>query len=517
MIADCEPLPDDPGALKALVLEGRRELARAQDANMRLWEALRQLQRAQFGRKSEKLDPDQLGLGMEETEQAIAEAQSPDATRPASQSGPRSVNRGALPAHLPREEIVVAPLDTSCPCCGGRMHIMGEDRSERLDVIPAQFKVIVTRRPKYACRACEGAVVQAPAPARLIEGGIPTEGLVAHVLVSKYADHCPLYRQAQIYARQGVYLDRSTLADWVGRAAALLAPVQARLFEVLKASPKLFADETRAPVLDPGGRKVKLGQLWAYARDDRPWGGNDPPGIVYCYAAGRGVDHVKAHLEGFSGILQTDGYTAYKGLVKTRDGSAPIMLAFCWAHLRRRLYEIAVGGNAPLAEDALRQIAVLYAIEDPIRGQSAERRREIRQTRTRPLIDAFRAWLDATLARISGRGKLADIIRYALRHWDGLIRFLDDGRIEIDSNTVERSIRPIALTRKNALFAGHDRGGVHWGIIASLIETCKINAVDPQAYLADVLTRLVNSWPMRQIDELLPWAYVTPTPDRAVA
>jgi transposase len=246
-------------------------------------------------------------FAMEETEQALAEAQSQDesadATLNASHKRPRSINRGALPAHLPREEIVIEPEDKSCPCCGSAMHVMGEDRSERLDVIPAQFKVIVTRRPKYACRACEEAVVQAPAPSRLIEGGIPTESLIAHVLVSKYADHSPLYRQAQIYARQGIELDRSTLADWVGQAAALLAPVQARLFEILKSSPKLFADETRAPVLDPGRKKVKLGQLWAYARDDRPWGGSDPPAVVYCYAPGRGTEHCRAHLAGFSGIL----------------------------------------------------------------------------------------------------------------------------------------------------------------------------------------------------------------------
>jgi transposase len=527
-MTDADPLPDDLELLKALVREGRRELAakdaelaRAQDVNARLWETLRQLQRTQFGRKSEKLDPDQFGLGMEETEQAIAEARSQDemvdATLKASRESKRSVNRGALPAHLLREEIVIEPENKSCPCCGAAMHGMGEDRSERLDVVPAQFKVIVTRRPKYACRTCEEAVVQAPAPARLIEGGIPTEKLIAHVLVSKYADHCPLYRQAQIYARQGIDLDRSTLADWVGRAAALLAPVHARLFEILKASPKLFADETRAPILDPGRKKVKLGQLWAYARDDRPWGGDDPPAVVYCYASGRGSEHVRAHLEGFSGILQTDGYAAYKELVKTREASAPIVLSFCWAHLRRGFYKIAVGGNAPLAEDALRQIGALYKIEDQIRGQSAEQRQSARNAKTRPLVDAFKNWLDATLARVPGRSKLADAIRYAIRHWQGLIRFLDDGRIEIDSNTVERSMRPIALTRKNALFAGHDRGGVHWGIIASLIETCKINAVDPQAYLADVLSRLVNGWPMRKIDDLLPWAYATSQPICAVA
>lgn len=467
MIAGRETLPDDADQLKALLFETRQELSRAKDANARLWDALRQLQRAQFGRKSEKLDPDQLHLGMEDTEQAIAEAQSEaaatSATPSASRKEPRAVNRGALPTHLPREEIVIAPEHKGCPCCGGAMHVMGEDRSERLDVVPAQFKVIVTRRPKYGCRACEGAVVQAPAPARLIEGGIPTETLIAHVLVSKYADHCPLYRQTQIYARQGVELDRSTLADWVGRAAALLAPIQIRLFEILKASPKLFADETRAPVLCPGHKKVKLGQLWAYARDDRPWGGNDPPGVVYCYAPGRGVDHVKAHLEGFSGILQTDGYTAYKGLVKTREASAPIVLAFCWAHLRRRFYEIATGGNAPLAEEALRRIAALYAIEERIREQSAEQRREIRQAETRPLVDALKAWLDSTLARLSGRAKLADAIRYALRHWEGLVRFIDDSRIEMDNNTVERAMRPIA--KRVSLCTPYSSVCKHWKCI----------------------------------------------------
>jgi transposase len=528
MIVAPDQLPDDIGALKNLVLRWAdiaaakdAELIRAQNANTRLWDTLRQLRRAQFGRKSEKLDPDQLSLAMEETEQAIAENETqpaaPDATLKASPKLPRSVNRGALPAHLPREEIIVEPADKSCPCCGGAMHVMGEDRSERLDVIPAQFKVIVTRRPKYACRACEGAVVQAPAPARLIEAGIPTERLIAHVLAGKYADHLPLYRQAQIYARQGVDLDRSTLADWVGRAAALLAPLQGRLFEILKASPKLFADETRAPVLDPGRKRVKLGQLWAYARDDRPWGGSDPPGVVYCYAPGRGTEHVQNHLAGFSGILQVDGYAAYKELVKTRGSSAPIVLSFCWAHLRRRFYEIAKGGNAPLAEDALRQIAALYKIEDGIRGQSAEMRLKIRQAKTRPLLDKLKAFLETNLPRVPGRSKMAEAIRYALRHWQGLILFAEDGRIEMDTNIVERAIRPIALNRKNALFAGHDRGAVHWGIVASLIETCKLNAVDPQAYLADVLNRLVDGWPMRQIDGLLPWAYAPHQDARAVA
>jgi hypothetical protein len=370
--------------------------------------------------------------------------------------------------------------------------------------------VVVTRRPKYGCRTCESAVVQAPAPARLIEGGLPTEAMVAHVLVGKYADHLPLYRQSQIYARQGIDLDRSTLADWVGRAAAELRPLHERLFEHLKRSPKLFMDETRAPVLDPGRKRTKTGYLWAIARDDRPWGGTDPPAVVYLYAPGRGAEHAIRPLAGFGGILQVDGYAAYKALAEpTRDGG-PVTLAYCWAHVRRRFYEIAQGGNAPIAEAALARIAELYRIESTIRGRAPKQRRVVRRDQSQPIVDDLRVWLDAKLAKLPHRSRTAEAIRYALKLWSGLGVFLDDGRVEIDSNVVERSIRPIALSRKNALFAGSDQGGVHWGVIASLIETCKLNAVDPQAYLATTLTRLVNRHPASQIDDLMPWAQADP-------
>jgi transposase len=266
---------------------------------------VKELQRALFGRRSEKTaNPDQLLLALEDIEQALAsseaEAEQADATLKASRTRQRPHgNRGALPKHLPREEIVIEPDDQVCPCCGGAMHRIDEDIAERLDVIPAQFRVIVTRRPRYGCRACESAVVQAPAPARLIEGGLPTEAMIAHVLVGKYADHLPLYRQSQIYARQGIELDRSTLADWVGRAATELRPLHQRLFEHLKRSPKLFMDETRAPVLDPGRTRTKTGYLWALARDDRPWGGTDPPAVAYLYAPGRGAEHAIGPLAGF--------------------------------------------------------------------------------------------------------------------------------------------------------------------------------------------------------------------------
>jgi transposase len=424
----------------------------------------------------------------------------------------RRANRGALPAHLPRIEQVIDVADKSCPGCRGQLHVMGEDISERLDMVPAQFRVLVTRRPKYACRRCQEVVAQAPAPARLIEGGIPTEAAVAHVLVAKYADHLPLYRQAQIYARQGVSLDRSTLADWVGKAAFLLKPVHARLFERLKASGKLFADETTAPVLDPGRGRTKTGQLFAYARDDRPWGGSDPPGVAYLYAPDRKAAQPIRHLAGFVGVLQVDGYAGYRALAERNA----VSLAFCWSHVRRRFYALAQSGPAPIATEALTRIAELYRIEGDIRGRPADERRAVRQQKSRAIVDAMEPWLRAKLALVSQKSKLAEAIRYALARWQGLCRFLDDGRVEIDSNVVERSIRPIALNRKNALFAGSDGGGEHWATIASLVEACKLNGVDPQAYLADVIARIVAGHPQSQIDDLLPWAYA-PAPLKAVA
>jgi transposase len=399
------------------------------------------------------------------------------------------------------------------PARAAATRCIGEDSGERLDIVPAQFRVLVVRRPKYACRACENVVVQAPAPARLIEGGLPTEATVAQVLVSKYADHLPLYRQAQIYARQGVDLDRSTLADWVGRAGFMLRPVHERLLTALKASAKLFADETTAPVLDPGRGRTKTGQLWAYARDDRPWGGTDPPGVVYVYAPDRKATQPIAHLSGFSGVLQVDGYAGYRVLAKRND----VQLAFCWSHVRRRFYELAAAGPAPIATEALERIAKLYAIEKDIRGRNADERRAVRQERSRPIINELDPWLRAKLALISQKTKLAEAIRYALSRWDGLTRFLNDGRIEIDSNVVERSIRPIALNRKNALFAGSDGGAEHWAVVASLIETCKLNGINPHAYLADVITKIVNRHPNSRIDELLPWAYAINQPLKDVA
>ncbi len=495
-----DALPDDPKMLKAMLLAERVQ-------NERLRQIIKDLQRHQFGRRAETLPEDQMLLGLEDVEQAAASdaAGAEQATPAARQAGAakRRANRGALPAHLPRIETTIDIDDKTCRCCQGALHRIGEDKSERLDIVPAQFRVLVTIRPKYACRRCEDGVVQAPAPARLIEGGLPTEATIAQVLVSKYADHLPLYRQAQIYARQSVNLDRSTLADWVGHAAWHLRPLHQRLLDKLKQRPKLFADETTLPVLDPGRGRTKTGQLWAYAADDRPWGGSDPPGVAYVYAPDRKAERPIIHLDGFKGILQVDGYAGYRRLAERGD----VQLAFCWVHVRRNFYKLATPGPAPIASEALQRIAALYAIEKDIRGRSAEERRLARQQKSRPLIDALEPWLRTKLGLISQKGKLAEAINYALSRWEGLTSFLDDGRIELDNNTVERSIRPITLNRKNALFAGSDGGAEHWATIATLSETCKLNDMDPLGYLTDVLTRIVNGHPNRDIDALLPWAY----------
>lgn len=503
-------LPDDPVTLRAMLVAERHE-------NERLRQIIKEMQRHRFGRRAETLPEDQMLLGLEEADQLVAastaESEAAAPVERAARAARRRTNRGALPAHLPRIEMVVDIEDRACPCCKNALHCIGEDVSERLDIVPAQFRVLVVRRPKYACRACEDVVVQAPAPARLIEGGLPTEATVAQVLVSKYADHLPLYRQAQIYARQGINLDRSTLADWVGHAAWLLRPVHERLLMQLKSSTKLFADETTAPVLDPGRGRTKTGQLWAYARDDRPWGGTDPPGVAYVYAPDRKAERPIAHLAGFTGVLQVDGYGGYRVLAERGD----VELAFCWSHVRRRFYELAAAGSAPIASEALERIASLYRIETEIRGRGADERRAVRGDKSRPVIEMLEPWLREKLSRISQKTKLAEAIRYALSRWKGLTRYLDDGRIEIDSNVVERAIRPIALNRKNALFAGSDGGGEHWAIIASLIETCKLGGIDPQIYLADVITRIVNGHPNSRIDELLPWAYAPSADLKAVA
>src|SRR4051812_17297996 len=488
-----------------------RDGAQAEVEKLRL--LIRQLQRGRFGRRSERLDPDQLRLGLEDLGQAVAAAEAAQeeaAARSGTPRPPRAARRrnlGALPAHLPRVEVLVDLEDKSCPCCGGSMHVIGEDTSEMLDIVPAQLRVRVIRRPRYACRACEEAVVQAPAPERPISGGVGTEALLAHGLVAKYADFLPLYRQAGIFARQGIDLDRSTLCDWVGRACWWLEPLWRLLHRHVMASTRIFADDTPLPVLDPGRGRTKTGRLWGYAVDDRPWNGSTPPAVVYVYAKDRKGEHPATHLAGFTGVLQVDGYSGFKSLLTGRPPDQ-IKLAFCWAHCRRRFYELHQATGSPLAEEALRRIGELFAIEAEVRGHPAEDRLTVRQERSRPLVDALHAWLTVQLGRVSVRSTLAEAIRYVLRHRTGLVLFLEDGRLELDTNSIERAIRPIALGRKNALFAGSDGGGHHWAIVASLVATAKLNGVETLAWLTDVLERMVSGrTKAHELERLLPWLW----------
>ncbi len=505
MRLDLENLPSDIDLLHRLVRD-MASVVESRDTEIdRLRRLIKQFQRRQFGRRSERLDPDQLALGLEDLDADVARTEAHQVPPPASDAALKSrtaSRRATLPGHLPRKEVRLDVESHECPGCGGRLHAIGEATSEMLDWVPAQLRVVRIRRPKYGCRAC-GTIHQAPAPERIIAKGLATPGLIAQVLVSKYCDHTPLYRQAQILARHGARIERSTLASWVGGACWWLEPLQARLAAHVFASTKLFADDTPIPVLDPGRGRTKTGRLWVYARDDRPWAGPDPPAAVYFYSPDRKAERPAAHLESFQGVLQVDGYAGFETLAESEE----VVLAACWAHARRKFYDFRQATGSPIAEEALRRIAELYAVEKAIRGQGAEARRLAREAESRPLIAAMKPWLEDQLRRVPPRGGLAEAIRYALARWPALCRFLDDGRIELDNNPVERAIRPVALGRKNHLFAGSDGGGERWAMVSSLIATAKLNDVEPYAYLKDVLERMTDGHPVNRLDDLLPWKW----------
>jgi transposase len=475
--------------------------------------------RTKFGPKSEKLDPAQLELALEDLETAIAETQAqiaavedriaasepdPDKRKP---RAPRKAR--ALPESLPRVERVVEPDSIICPCGCGDMVRIGEDRTERLDYIPARYQVIVTVRPRYACPKGRTGVVQAKAPAHLLEGSWPTEALLAQVAVSKHSEYMPLNRQSVVMARHGVPIDRSVLADWMGRTGAAIAPVVDHMAkQLLSDSTRLYVDETTAPVLDPGRGKTKTGYLWAVLRDDRGWNGPAPPGVVFHYRPGRKGEYAAEILHGFNGTIQVDAYGAYTHLATSkRPGGDPLRLAFCWAHGRRKLIKAKPKKGSPIVDEALLRIAALYKIEDAIRGFDPDHRRAVRQEMSRPLVDEFFTWLKAQAARVSRKSDLGEAMAYMLKRQDGFRLFLDDGRVDIDSNLVENAIRSPAMNRRNALFAGHDEGGRNWARFASLIGTCKMNGVEPYAYLLDLFTKLANGHLDKDINALMPWAY----------
>jgi transposase len=501
-LPDLNLLPAE--ALRALILTQHEQLISHEREIEHLKLLLVKLHRMQFGRKSEKLQRqiEQLELRLEELESSRSEKVNPP--EPSSVAAPLSATtakpaRRALPDHLPRQTRRHEPQETVCPHCQGELRKLGEDVSEMLEYVPASFVVIRHVRPKLSCTKCD-CIVQAEAPSRPIERGMAGPGLLAHVLVSKYCDHQPLYRQSEIYARQGVELERSTMADWVGGCSQLLSPLVDALRRYVTAASKLHADDTPVPVLAPGQGKTKTGRLWTYVRDDRPAGNTAAPAVWFAYSPDRKGEHPAQHLEKFRGTLQADAYAGFNPLYENNR----IEHVACWAHVRRHFYDLEQAHSSPVAREALQRIGALYGIEEPIRGRPPDERRAVRQAQAKPLLDSLRQWLEATLSKLSRKSETTVAIRYALSRWNALTRYIEDGRVEIDNNAAERSLRDVALGRKNYLFAGSDAGGERAATIYSLIGSAKLNGLDPEAYLREVLTRLADH-PINRIDELLPW------------
>jgi transposase len=508
---DAADLPNDVEALKSLVLKerGALESAEALLISQKLeLEKLRYeiacLKRMKYGRSSEQLDQQlrQMQLTLEDLEASLASQ--PEHARPAPKEPVAQPIRRPLPDHLPREEITHATA-CACPACGGALRPLGEDVSEMLEYVPGSYRVIRHVRPKLSCSQCQR-IVQVPAPSRPIAKGLAGPGLLAHVLVSKYCDHLPLYRQSQIFRREGIPLERSTLADWVGGASSLLEPLVHALGQHVMAASKLHGDDTPVPVLCPGRGTTKQGRLWTYVRDDRPAGSSDPPAVFFRYTPDRKAIHPHSHLQDFTGVLQADAYAGIERLYGER-----IQEAACWAHARRKFFEVHAATDSPIAKEALERIGQLYAIESEIRGKPPDERQRVRQARAGPELEALYTWLQASVAMLSKKSELTAAIRYALSRWPALTRYRDDGRIEIDNNAAERSLRTVALGRKNWLFAGSDDGGERAAAIYSLIGTAKLNDLDCEAYLRYVLERIAEH-PINKIDELLPWSIAKQLP-----
>ncbi len=507
-------LPDDIDALRALCARQAEELARqsgqlqVRDSLIdKLKEQLAVLRRARFGKSSERIERsiEQLELALEEIEAVEAET-APASSASRSEPPKAKPVRQPLPNHLPRHEIVHDLGERSCPCCGGRDFLKsGTGVTEVLDYVPASFRVVRHVQPRFVCKGCDKEITAAM-PSLPVERGKPGPGLVAHVLTAKYCDHLPLYRQSEIYAREGVELARSTMADWVGKASALMAPLIEALRDYVLAGDRLHGDDTPVPVLHPGKGKTKTGRLWTYVRDGRPYGSNTPPAVCYFYSPDRKGDHPRDHLKAFQGVLHADGYAGFRELYgeKQLQETPRVLEAACMAHVRRKFFDLTGNGPAPIAKEALQRIGALYDIEKAIRGSPPEERLKLRQSESKPMLEALHHWLKARQSEVSGKSGTAVAIRYALNRWQALGCFIEDGTVEIDNNAAERSIRPIALGRKNWLFAGSDKGGERAAGILSLIETAKLNDLDPETYLRDVLTRIADH-PISRIDELLPW------------
>jgi transposase len=525
-------LPTDPAELRAFALACQSELKAAElGVQLKTLEIeklkfqIAKLRRMQFGRSSERISRqiEQLELQLEELEAGAAEAaakgaaKDEEATRdeaaaeaaePLPAGERNKPKRKPLPEHLPRQEVVHLPADDGaciCPDCDKAMAKLGEDDvTEVLDYVPGRFQVIRHVRPKYACCACD-AITQAPAPPMPTPRGRATPATLAHLLVAKYCDHLPLYRQSEIYAREGVELDRSTLSDWVGQAAWLLDPVIAGIRKHVFAAQKIHGDDTTVPVLEPGLGRTKTGRLWVYVRDDRPFCGEAPPAAVYFYSPDRGGEHPTAHMATFTGFLQADGYAGFESLYNpARSKPGPITEIACWAHCRRKIFDVWEATKSPVAKEALDRIAAVYAIEDKARFAPVAERVEHRKE-TAPLLDAFFTWAQATEAKLSAKSPLAEALRYTIKRREALTRFVTDGRLEADNNIAENAMRKIALGRRNFLFAGSDSGGQRAASIYTLVMTARLNGLNPETYLKEVLTKIAEGHTINRIDELMPW------------
>jgi transposase len=525
VLTDSQDLPSDVAALHALILAERAERRTEQAASAEAIAArtvelaakqieiehlramLAKLRRQRYGRSSEKLDAeiDQLELTLEDAEvgQAHAEAKSAEQIQPQGQGKQqtsrrprRPAVRKPLPDHLPREIVVLEPKFTcrcNDPSCRTKIR---EEVTEVLEKIPSQLKVIRYIRPIYACRACE-MVTQAPAPDLPILKGRPGPNLITHIAISKYYDGLPLYRQSKIFERDGVEIERMVMADWMGHFAWWIAPLVEMIGAYVMSAPVIHADDTPIKVLAPGKGRTATGRIWIYAVDERPWAGERAPAAFYRYSPDRKGERPAEHLAGFSGFLQADAYAGY---------SLPgITHVQCMAHARRYFFDVFDATKSPVAQEALRRIGALYAIEDEINGKPADLRLAERQVRAVPLLTEFKDWLEGERRRLSLKSTLGKALQYSLSRWEALARYASDGRLAIDNNVAERGLRTIAVTRKNFLFLGSDEGGLRAAHIYTMVESARLNGVNPQAYLADVIDRMAKGWPRSRLAELLPW------------
>jgi transposase len=519
-------LPDDPIALRVFAQSLQAAMARevsARDAEIyektlyieKLKAQLAELRRSRFGRSSERLaaETEQLELALEDLEREQGQRQQSSEARSSAECPAKAkpsplreaANRKPLPDHLPRERVEHNGV-CACPKCGGtKLRRVGTDEREVLEYVPSHFKVVVHARPKFSCRDCE-TVTQPPMPSLPIERGRPGPGLLAHVLVSKYCDHLPLHRQSEIYAREGVDLDRSTMAEWVGRMTVLLEPLADAIRAHTCLGQVVHADDTPVPVLDPGRGRTKTGRLWVAVRDERPWGSAVPPSVFYRYAPDRKAEQAEALLKDCRGYLHADAYAGFNNLYEPDPitGKSRLTEVACWAHARRKIFEVHTATGSPAALALLESIGGLFALEKELSGQPPEYRLEARREHAIPILDALKADLESVLARIGKKTSLAQAIRYALTNWRALICYTTDGRLEICNNAAERAIRPLALGRKNWLFAGSDGGGHAAATIYTIIQTAKLNGADPEAYLRDIVDRIAD-YPARRIADLLPW------------